>query len=85
MLKRFESAAKKHQRNSQYQFWTHENHAVALESPNFIRQKCAYIHLNPVRAGLVAQASDWRYSSASNYENKHSLIHVELLEEMYKF
>lgn len=84
MLKRFEFAARKHQRNSEYQFWTHENHAVALLSSKFIRQKCAYIHLNPVRAGLVAQASDWRYSSASNYENKPSLIQVELLDEMYE-
>lgn len=84
MLKHFELAAKQHQRNSKYQFWTHENHAVVLESPKFIRQKCAYIHNNPVKAGWVEHASDWRYSSASNYENKHSLIDVELLDEMYQ-
>lgn len=36
--------------------WTHENHAVELITNKFIRQKCAYIHRNPVRAGWVNNA-----------------------------
>lgn len=83
MLKRFEFAANRHKRNSQYQFWTHENHAVELVSNKFIRQKCAYIHDNPIRAGWVANPSDWLYSSAANYEGLPGLIEVELLDEMY--
>ena len=30
-----------------------------------------YVHLNPVRRGLVTQASDWRWSSASWYADPH--------------
>ena len=41
MLKRFEFTAKRHVRNSNYQFWTHENHAVELVSEKFVRQKMA--------------------------------------------
>lgn len=32
MIKRFEFAAKSNKRNSEYQIWTHENHAVELIS-----------------------------------------------------
>ena len=84
ILKRFEFAARRHKRNSHHQFWTHENHAVELISTKFIRQKCTYIHHNPVRAGWVANPSDWLYSSASNYEDKGGLIEVVLLDEMYQ-
>ncbi|MEZ4990302.1 MAG: transposase [Saprospiraceae bacterium] len=83
MLKRFEFTARRHKRNSTRQFWTHENHAVELFSGKFIRQKCTYIHDNPVRAGWVNNASDWLYSSASNYEGRGGLIEVDLLYEMY--
>jgi REP element-mobilizing transposase RayT len=84
MLKRFEFAARHHQRNSQRQFWKHDNHAVHLSSVEFIQQKCSYIHDNPVRAGWVERPSHWRYSSASNYENKGGLVEVELLDAMYR-
>lgn len=83
MLKRFEFMAKRHKRNSHYQFWTHENHAVLLESSHFIVQKCHYIHENPVKAGLVEWPSDYLYSSARNYEGKIGLLEVKLLDELY--
>lgn len=84
MLERFELAATRHKRNVQYQFWTHENHAVELVSAKFIRQKCSYIHHNPVRAGWVGNPSEWQYSSASNYEDRGGLVEVILLDEMYQ-
>jgi len=83
MLKRFEFAARRNQRSSHHQFWTHENHAIELISNSFIIQKCHYIHQNPVRAGWLENPSDWRYNSASNYEGKGGLIDVELLDAMY--
>lgn len=83
MLERFGLAAQRHQRNNRYQFWTHENHAIELVSAKFIRQKCAYIHENPVWAGWVTHPSHWRYSSAANYEGRKGLMEVKLLEEMY--
>ena len=33
-------------------------------------QKVQYIHANPVRAGLCALSTDWRWSSASEYGEK---------------
>jgi len=32
--------------------------------------------MNPVRAGIVSKASDYLYSSASNYVDRESLIPV---------
>ncbi|SNA84784.1 transposase (fragment) [Flavobacterium psychrophilum] len=39
--------------------------------------KLDYIHLNPVRAGIVEKASQYIYSSASNYVNDTSLLYIE--------
>jgi len=46
ILNRFAFNAKKHKRNKSYQVWTHENHAIYLYSPDFIREKIEYIHDN---------------------------------------
>jgi putative transposase len=32
-------------------------------------EKLEYMHLNPVRAGLVSRATDWPWSSAPYYES----------------
>jgi hypothetical protein len=42
-----------------------------------IWQKIVYVHLNPVRAGLVAEPAHYLYSSASNYVNGTGLLEVE--------
>lgn len=39
----------------------------ALRSVKEYHEKIAYLHLNPVRAGLVRRAEDWPWSSASDY------------------
>ena len=58
------------------QVWTHENHPIEVFSPQFVRQKVNYIHQNPVKAGIVAEAEDYLYSSARNYASLSSLIDV---------
>ncbi|MDQ3016538.1 MAG: transposase [Bacteroidota bacterium] len=78
--KRFEFAARAHQRSSDHQFWMHDNHPVMLVSSKFIFQKLNYIHVNPVRAGWVESPEDWLYSSARNYCNRQGLIKVDLLD-----
>ena len=77
MLKRFEFAAQRHVRNATLQFWTHENHAVAVVTPEFMRQKMDYIHLNPVRAGWVDEPHEYRYSSARNYAGRQALMDID--------
>jgi REP element-mobilizing transposase RayT len=79
MLKRFEFAAKRHKRNSKYQIWTHENHAVELISTKFVEQKLNYIHENPVRAGIVESPEDYLYSSARNYSSLPTFLNVILI------
>jgi len=79
ILKRFEFAAKGNKRKNPNQLWTHDNHAEQLYSDNFIRQKLNYIHLNPVRSGIVGKPEDYIYSSASNYANLPSRLKVELI------
>ena len=50
-----------------YQVWQEESHPEAIFTEKFARQKMDYIHMNPVRAGLVEVATDWSYSSAKAY------------------
>jgi len=64
MIHRFEWNADQNQRSSDSQFWTHENHAIAITSEKFFLQKIIYIHQNPVRAGWVEREEDYVYSSA---------------------
>ncbi|TDE42103.1 transposase [Flavobacterium rhamnosiphilum] len=77
MLERFKLAAEKHTRNKNYQFWQYGNHAEEIYSNKFMWSKLDYIHLNPVRAGLVEKASQYIYSSASNYINDSGLLKIE--------
>ena len=59
---------------SQAQF---PNFPVEIYSDKFFFQKSDYIHLIPVRAGIVSKAEDYLYSSASNFIDKGGLIDVE--------
>ena len=58
------------------QIWTHENHAEHIYSQKFIEQKIRYIHMNPVRAGIVEKPYEYLYSSARNYADLESVIDV---------
>jgi REP element-mobilizing transposase RayT len=78
MLKRFEFAARSNSRNSGYQFWRYGNHPEEVFSEKFLWTKVNYIHMNPVRAGIVSKASEYLYSSASNYVHGKGLISFEL-------
>jgi hypothetical protein len=77
MLERFKLAAQSHQRNKEFQFWQYGNHAEEIYTNKFMWSKLDYLHLNPVRAGLVAKASDYIYSSANNYVNDYGLLVIE--------
>jgi REP element-mobilizing transposase RayT len=76
MLERFKLATESHTRNKNYQFWQYGNHAEEVYSEKFMWSKLDYIHMNPVRSGIVAKASDYVYSSASNYIENKGLIDI---------
>ena len=48
-------------------------------SDKFMWSKLDYIHMNPVRAGIVEKASHYTYSSAGFYVNKKGLLKVEVM------
>ena len=77
MLERFKLAIESHSRNKNFQFWQYGNHPEEIYTNKFMWTKLDYIHLNPVRAGIVKKASHYIYSSASNYLNDCGLLTIE--------
>ncbi len=76
----FSNAAKLHKRNNKYQFWTHENHAIELTSNEMIEQRFDYIHMNPVKAGLVQNPEEYIYSSARNYAEIDNVMEIDSID-----
>ena len=50
-------------RKYRYSLWEHDSNTFQVFSESMLMQKVNYIHLNPVRAELVEQAIDYRWSS----------------------
>jgi putative transposase len=48
--------------------WQPKYYDFAIFSRPKLEEKLNYMHLNPVRAGLVARCTDWPWSSARWYE-----------------
>jgi putative transposase len=66
--KGFESALQKLRhatglRKHKYSLWNHHPNLKLITTENGLMEKANYIHQNPVRAGLVARAEDYRWSS----------------------
>ncbi len=55
-------------KDRQYQFWKRHALSIDLFSEAVLLQKIAYIHQNPVKAGLCSLAELYKYSSANFYE-----------------
>jgi REP element-mobilizing transposase RayT len=68
-----------------YQFWRHDNKPIELWSNRVIKQKIDYIHQNPVEAGLVFRAEDYRYSSAIDYADEKGLLDGIEVFKMFDF
>ena len=80
LLERFAKATETHGRNKTYQLWKYGNHPEEVYSQKFFWSKLDYIHLNPVRSGLVAKASHYKYSSATNYVLNEGLLNISILD-----
>ena len=77
----FKYHAKYNKNNKTYQLWQRNNQPKLCLHPKFIRQKIEYIHQNPVVAGIVDNAEEYKYSSARNYLNDEgSLIDVDVID-----
>ena len=64
MMHRFAWNGSYNIRNTENQFWIHDNRPEEIYTQKFYMQKLNYIHENPVCAGIVARAEDYVYSSA---------------------
>ena len=80
MIWMFKRAGSKSSNVSGKQFWQHHNKPIELWSPEVIDQKVEYIHMNPVEAGFVDNAEDWRFSSARDYSGQKGLLKIDYIE-----
>jgi putative transposase len=62
----FQYNAKFQQQNAENMFWQKTNHPIDCYNDKIFWQKMNYIHLNPVRAGFVAEPENWWFSSANS-------------------
>jgi len=65
-VKNFEEAGNETER-AEYKVWQDSFWEQSIYTEKFLKQKLDYIHLNPVRAGIVETAADYPYSSYRNY------------------
>ena len=81
LLSMFKYAGTGNPGNKEYQFWKNEFHPVALDTPEKMAERLNYLHLNPVRAGLVWAAEAYKYSNAIDYcTNMKGLLDVVLVD-----
>jgi len=77
LLWMFEKAGSKNATVSKRQFWQQHNKPVELWTPAVIKQKINYIHNNPIVSGFVTNAEDWKYSSARNFQDDHTILQID--------
>jgi len=61
-------------------FWQTKSYTFHIYRERKLQEKLEYIHLNPVRAGLVAKAEDWRWSSARWYLRRQKRWRADYLD-----
>jgi REP element-mobilizing transposase RayT len=64
--------------SSSFQLWMPRFDDIVIVSEKQFRVKLDYMHNNPVKAGFVARAVDWEYSSAGDWlEGKAGFIPID--------
>ena len=82
MLWMMERAAKKNSNTAKFQLWQPESHPIQLINNKMAHQKLDYIHNNPVEAGFVTKAEEWKYSSAIDYYGGKGLLEIIKLDTL---
>jgi putative transposase len=72
-----------YRRRHRYSLWDHHPNIRQLTSESMFMQRVHYTHQNPVRAGLVEKAEDYRYSSVRLW-NRKALEDEQLLVDINK-
>ena len=68
-VKQSSTSAVNQRRGAGGELWQPRFFDRALRTVKEHNEKVEYIHLNPVRAGLVSRPADWRWSSYNEYAN----------------
>lgn len=72
------SESSKQSQQSEKQVWQESFWEQIIYSNKFLHEKLNYIHMNPVRAGIVAEPARYPYSSYRNYEfDDNTLIEID--------
>jgi len=77
LVSMMEKAGKENSNVVKHQFWQQHNKPIELWTDKVIQQKIDYIHNNPVQAGFVTDPVDWKYSSARNYQDDHTVLEID--------
>ena len=86
MLRLMKYFAKYNSNNEKFQLWQRGKHPIELISLKWIKQELDYIHINPVRAGIVEYAEDYLYSSAKYYyKDEKPIIPLIKLDADYNY
>ena len=68
-------------KNEKIWFWEEGYHGVEITDEDIFATKLNYIHLNPVRNGLVKFAEDYLLSSAKDYlTNESGILEISFLK-----
>ncbi|MCP4569545.1 MAG: hypothetical protein GY841_18365 [FCB group bacterium] len=67
-----------------YAFWQRRCYDHNCRTVEAVREKINYCHMNPVKAGLVANPADWPWSSYNWYhgikDSKDSIVAIDEIE-----
>ena len=67
LLNQFQFYKLQHKTESEHQVWQEGYHPQIISTDYMFQQKADYIHMNPVKRGLVDEPEHWRFSSARYY------------------
>jgi hypothetical protein len=80
MLDIFKKEAENSHKHQKYQFWQNQYHPMELTDHHQQERCLAYIHQNPVKAGMVAEAEHYVFSSAIDYAGGKGLLEIKFME-----
>ena len=73
----------KHEPTGQSAFWQRRCYDHNCRTPEIVREKINYCHMNPVKEMLVNSAEDWLYSSYNWYIGKTDVpVHIDPIEAL---
>jgi putative transposase len=80
LVKMIKKAGYEDSRKLENKMWQEDNHNIIIypNRPDIFDQKVNYIHMNPVKAGYVAEPHHWLYSSAVDYCGGKGKINITL-------